>query len=75
MNSDNNSLPLSSPLPDQDNNDISYTGEDESSSVSTEGGQEDMTQTLSRFAEQAKLEGSVYRKLLDELKKMANPKT
>ncbi|MCX6277315.1 MAG: hypothetical protein NT004_04360 [Bacteroidetes bacterium] len=59
----------SSPLPDRDKNNISCTGDDEPSSINTEGGLEDITRTLTRFVEQAKLEVSVYRKFIDELQK------
>ncbi|MCX6277323.1 MAG: hypothetical protein NT004_04400 [Bacteroidetes bacterium] len=74
MEPENNSLPLSSPLPDQDKSKIASSGDEESLFNNPENDQADVTRTLTRFAEQAKLEGSVYRKLLDELKKMANQK-
>ncbi len=71
MNSDNNSFPLSSPLNDQDNNIIPASAEDGSARINPDGEKNDMTDILTQFAEQAKLEGSVYRKLIEELKKMA----
>ncbi|MEI6434192.1 MAG: hypothetical protein WCP32_05050 [Bacteroidota bacterium] len=75
METENNSLPFSSGLPDQDKNNIASSWDEESLCNSAEYDQADVTRTLTQFAEKAKLEGSVYRKLLDELKKMANPNT
>ena len=72
MDPDSNFLPVSSLLPDQNKNDIDTSPDEGSLSNAPDGQKEDMTKTLTQFAEQAKLEGSVYRKLLEELKKMAN---
>jgi hypothetical protein len=74
MDPDDNFFPLSSQVPDHDKIDISCNDNDESLPINNDSGQEDMTRTLSRFAEQAKIEESIYRKLIDELKKMANRK-
>lgn len=73
METENNSLPFSR-LPGLDKNNIASSGDEEPSLTNPEDDRADVTRTLTQFAEKAKLEGSVYRKLLDELKKMANQK-
>ncbi len=72
MDSDNNSFLLSSPLNDQDNNIIPASAEDVPAGINPDGERNDMTDILNQFATKAKLEGSVYRKLLEELKRMSN---
>jgi hypothetical protein len=68
MNSDNNSPPPSSLLSDQDNNNNPSSADDVSTGSNSADEKNDLTRTLIQFAEQAKLEGSVYRKLIEELR-------
>jgi hypothetical protein len=74
INSDNNALPFSSLVPDPEKNDLASTGNEEPLSKCQEREQDDLTRILAQHADHAKTEGSAYRKLLDELKKMADQK-
>ena len=68
MEPNDNSLPLSSRLPDQEKNDIASSQDEERSCDDHNGEKDDVTKALNQFAEQARMEGRVYRKLIEEMK-------
>jgi hypothetical protein len=72
--SDSNALPLPGMVRDQDDNNPAASEDEEPLATTRESAQDDLTQTLNQYADQAKTEGNAYRKLLVELKKMANQK-
>ena len=74
INSDNKALPSSSLTTDQDKDNLALSGDEEQLSHIHDRNHDDLTRTLTQHADHAKTEGAVYRKLLNELKKMANHK-
>ncbi|MEI6172407.1 MAG: hypothetical protein WCR01_01545 [Bacteroidota bacterium] len=68
MEPNDNSLPLSSRLPDQETNDFTSSWDEEPSCDEPEDEKNDFAKTLNRFAELARMEGRVYRKLIEEVK-------
>ncbi len=72
MEPNDNSLPLSSRLPDQETNDFTSSWDEERLSDDQEDEKDDFTKILNRFAELARMEGRVYRKLIEEVKMEKN---
>jgi len=72
MDSENNATPISSWQHDQDRSKIPSSGDEKPVSDIRDSGLDELTRILTQHADHAKTEVSVYRKLLDELKKIAN---
>ncbi|MEI7724579.1 MAG: hypothetical protein WCK09_05710 [Bacteroidota bacterium] len=73
-NSGNNIHKLPSLVTDADKSNLAGDGDEEPFASIRDSAQDDLTHTLRQHADQAKTEGNAYRKLLDELKRMANQK-